>query len=223
MRTIKSSHSCSCPSFENYIIHIVPHFLSFRVHFSIFFWLFDWHTSAASLGIQGVTQCRDVIVLQICPTIFWYSRYPTGQSTKVAASSAVITASKYPQSEVQTVHFLLGISFLIIITEYIKVKGFTPFGYLTSIFFYYNYYSLANQIIKLYFLRHYAIFPSLLDLVAVRSVLEMNVTAASSIAPPSKKSSRTNCFSVITGLSLSHDSRAYRAFINLHRGNICQL
>lgn len=58
-----------------------------------------------------------------------------GQSPKIAVSLSVIGVSKDPQFEIQTVDFLLGILFLSIILEYIKAKGLTAFGYLTSIFF----------------------------------------------------------------------------------------
>lgn len=103
------------------------------------------HTSIALLCTQGRTQCCNAIVLQICSTIFWYSKVPTGQTTKIAASPAVIIVSKYPQSEMQTLDFLLGICFLIIIIKYIEAKGLAAFGYLTFIYFF----SLTNQIIKL--------------------------------------------------------------------------
>jgi len=80
-----------------------------------------------------------------------------------------------------------------------------------------------TKLLSLTFLSHYTIFSSLLDLVAGSSVLEMNVTAASSIAPSRKKASHTTYCMAITGLSLSRDTKAYRVLINLPHGNICQL
>lgn len=65
------------------------------------------------------------------------SKVPTAQSTKIAASPAVIIVSKYAQFEMQSLDFLLGICFLIIIIKYIEAKGLAAFGYLTFIYFFF--------------------------------------------------------------------------------------